>query len=231
MSSGDKNGAAADDGPVLPTGEDLSRLLTLLTVDEFDDIPSSLIVANVPDDVFSSDDKKKSFEDLFRKFDSEAEFTYYRSFHRVWVRFMTSINAVNAKVELHKHELHGNVIGCYFLEIKTRKGDAESLHLKPPKPQKQFLISPPASPPVGWEQEPEAAPVGLDIHLLSAIAQLAPGQTHELHHATDSQPGIVVHLCMADEDGNADRGSDDETELLRRQLKGNQVHTPCPPRN
>ena len=55
----------------------------------------------------------------------------------------------------------------------------EEAFLQPPPLEKQFLISPPCSPPVGWEQPREGQPV-VDYDLLAAIAELAPGEDHEL---------------------------------------------------
>lgn len=47
---------------------------------------------------------------------------------------------------------------------------------------------------VGWKPVDEAQPV-MNLELISALANLAPGEIHELHPASDSHPGIVVHIC------------------------------------
>merc|ERR1712241_543222 len=78
----------------------------------------------------------------------------------------------------------------------------EDSHLHGPPLEKQFLISPPASPPGGWEQPKEDKPV-VDYDLLSAMASLSPGENHELHPAKQvtllgksiSTPSIVVQVC------------------------------------
>ena len=51
----------------------------------------------------------------------------------------------------------------------------EEAFLHVPPLEKQFLISPPCSPPVGWEQPREDKPV-VDYDLLAAMAQLSPGK-------------------------------------------------------
>ena len=47
-------------------------------------------------------------------------------------------------------------------------------YLEPPQPQRQYLISPPGSPPAGWEPVKERAPA-VNYDLITAIANLAPG--------------------------------------------------------
>lgn len=52
---------------------------------------------------------------------------------------------------------------------------SEDGFLHVPPVTRQFLISPPASPPVGWEQPKEDKPV-VDYDLIAAMAQLLPGR-------------------------------------------------------
>lgn len=63
-----------------------------------------------------------------------------------------------------------------FQPINLAK-DNHDPHLQLPAPHKQFLISPPASPPVDWEQSLESRPV-INYDLIHAIAELAPGKSH-----------------------------------------------------
>ncbi|VDP91777.1 unnamed protein product [Echinostoma caproni] len=69
-------------------------------------------------------------------------------------------------------------------------------HLAPPKPPRLFLLSPPASPPVGWEPKAEAEPV-INYDLLEALAALAPGEAFELHPRDEVRrhPSIVITPC------------------------------------
>ena len=59
-----------------------------------------------------------------------------------------------------------------FFQLLSPSEDGGYLHVPPVT--RQYLISPPASPPVGWEQPKEDKPV-VDYDLLAAMAQLLPG--------------------------------------------------------
>ncbi|RMX39718.1 hypothetical protein pdam_00008041 [Pocillopora damicornis] len=91
-------------------------------------------------------------------------------------------------------------------ETKRRSSLNNNSNLKPPPQTKQFLISPPASPPVGWEQTLESHPV-INYDLLAAVATLDTSQPCQLHKSVEDAPSIVVHLC---DEGDVQDGMNDE---------------------
>lgn len=161
---------------------------------DLEDLPTSLIVTNIHDNVFTSVDSKQEMEKMFRQFadeDEEITFQWLRSFHRLRVNYQSANSAANARIQLHQYKIMNSVINCYFAQPVT---PVKIRNLQPPAPDKQFLISPPASPPLDWEPRPEHEPL-VNHDLLAALATLAPGGSHELHPAGPGQPGIVVHAA------------------------------------
>ncbi|KAL1490826.1 hypothetical protein ABEB36_013454 [Hypothenemus hampei] len=159
--------------------------------DEFDGIPSSLIVTNIHDSVFNSPEKKREMENLFKIYDPEVTFQWLKSFKRLRVNFRTPLAAASARIELHQYKFNDSIITCYFAQPVT---PVKNSTLQPPAPYKQFLISPPASPPVDWEPRQEGEPM-INHDLLAALANLTPGGSHELHPPAPGQPRIVVHTA------------------------------------
>ncbi|MED6244488.1 Calcipressin-1 [Ataeniobius toweri] len=177
------------------------------------DLLNALIAWKVPEDLFTVSSLKASFESLFRSFDPDVQFQYFRSFQRVRISFRDATAAAEARLRLHKTDFNGKEMRLYF----PQSVHIGSPRLEPPKPEKQFLISPPASPPVGWEQSQDAMPV-VNYDLLCAISKLGPGEKYELHTATPTTPSVVVHVCEDEHrDGSAAVGPEQEDK-------------PCPPR-
>ena len=158
-----------------------------------EDLPTSVIVTNVDPRVFKHDEVKHEMEGLFKQFGEDATFQYFRSFRRMKVNYSSPSAAANARIQLHQAHFGETDINCYFAQPVTPI-DMEDQHLQPPALTKQFLISPPASPPVGWQPREEGEPL-VNHDLLAAIANLSAGGSHELHPGGSGQPGIVVHVC------------------------------------
>ncbi|XP_050297133.1 protein sarah [Anthonomus grandis grandis] len=160
--------------------------------DDFEGLPSSLIVTNIHDAVFSSSEKKQELEELFKIYDPNVTFQWLKSFKRLRVNFTTPLAAATARIELHQYNYKNQIITCYFAQPVT---PVKNSSLQPPAPYKQFLISPPASPPLDWVPHPEGEPI-INNDLLAALASLSPGGSHELHPPSPGQPSIVVHTAL-----------------------------------
>ncbi|KAJ8350956.1 hypothetical protein SKAU_G00260860 [Synaphobranchus kaupii] len=170
------------------------------------------LIATLADlEVFSTPESQASFEALFRSFDAEATFQYFKSFRRVRVNFATTLAAAEARAMLHKSEFKGKELRLHFAQ-SVHIGSAR---LEPPKPDKQFLISPPASPPVGWEQALDATPV-INYDLLCAISKLGPGEKYELHTGTPTTPSVFVHVCENEQESS--NSEDDEGKTPRPRI-------------
>ncbi|XP_008553119.1 protein sarah [Microplitis demolitor] len=180
-------------GLELEENRDRTNIRSLDELVHDEDLPTSVIVTNVDPRVFKSNELKAEIEELFKQFGENATFQYFKSFRRMRVNYKSPSAAAHARIQLHQAKFGDTNINCYFAQPVTPI-DLEDQHLHPPALTKQFLISPPASPPVGWEPRPEDEPL-VNHDLLAAIANLSPGESHELHPGGSGQPGIIVHVC------------------------------------
>jgi len=152
---------------------------------------STLIACNVNDTIFTNPGMKEKFEGVFSRI-NQASFVYLPSFKRVRISYETIKGAIQAKMAMDQLKIRNQPLNLFFLNTPLNDDQANN-SLQPPIPEKQFLISPPASPPVGWVQKEEDEPFCFD--LVSAVLELAPGQDHKIHHGSGSAPSVVVSIC------------------------------------
>jgi hypothetical protein len=97
-------------------------------------------------------------------------FSPLKSFRRIIVSFYTIEDAVNIRQVLDGETVLGNRVRVYFGQ--ETKIQVEDQHLQAPQSQKMFFISPPPSPPVGWEMRNEEPP-NTQVHADDLATKLA----------------------------------------------------------
>ncbi|CAI5445744.1 unnamed protein product [Caenorhabditis angaria] len=165
------------------------------TVSCKEDLPNSIIVTQVPEEVFVNPDDKANFSKLFTQIEEHIHFDFLKSFRRVRVIFSSPENATAAKLIVQGFSYKGHELKAFFAQRVYLSASQSSTLLSPPPLEKQFLISPPCSPPVGWEQMKEMAPVVCNFDLMARLASFAIDEKYEVHNGDESTPTIVVHPC------------------------------------
>ncbi|KAG0380178.1 carbohydrate-binding module 1 protein [Mortierella sp. AD032] len=128
--------------PTLPTN---TLIITNLEVPHFEKETMLMLKA-----------KAESFGNVFY-------FAPIKSFYRVFVVYKATADAQKAKAELHNTTFEGSIIRVYYGQHTETVIDPASRYLHPPELEKNWLISPPGSPPVGWSQVREDPPNSLHL--------------------------------------------------------------------
>lgn len=176
--------------------------------------PRSVVVVGLPRELFSSKALKDRFEEIITQNGTikGAQFYYLTIFRRCRIDFDRAEDAIQAKMACSEISLCDVTARTYFMKpFRLRPVRDDSLcegepadsdgchiiqeHLRPPQPEKAFLISPPASPPMGWQQTVEPPPVVNQdelIRKLQALQAQESTQIHEILPGTKHTPRILV---------------------------------------
>ncbi|XP_075238937.1 uncharacterized protein LOC142334629 isoform X1 [Convolutriloba macropyga] len=174
--------------------------------------PLSLMAQNVASEVFDSVDCKGQFEECFRSFcqddPEQVSFNYLKSFRRVRVNFPIGFNAICAKIELHQSVICGSLTNVYLAD-QPLPNVSDSEFLSVPKSDKMFLISPPPSPPVGWEacyeDPPHPAP---DLDLSAMNISSSPSNRRVTARNIQGVPSGIGSNPIAGTMRSSDEGQD-----------------------
>ncbi|KAG0217551.1 carbohydrate-binding module 1 protein [Mortierella sp. GBA43] len=115
-------------------------------------------------------------KDVMLKLKAKAEehgevyyFAPIKSFYRVFVVYHSTFDAQRAKGVLHNSTFEDTTIRVYYGQNTVISDDPAARYLHPPELERNWLISPPGSPPVGWTQVREDPPNSM--HLADDLVQ------------------------------------------------------------
>lgn len=129
-------------------------------------------------------------------------FSPLKSLRRIICSFHTVDDAIRIRQLLDGEFIMGNRVRIYFGEQTPIV--VEDQHLAAPKSQKLFFISPPPSPPFGWEVREEAAP-NKEV-VAEDLARALAGLKEKKGPRGDLDAGEVSSERLAGERGPAEAG-------------------------
>uniref|UniRef100_A0A8C4WU43 Regulator of calcineurin 1a n=1 Tax=Eptatretus burgeri TaxID=7764 RepID=A0A8C4WU43_EPTBU len=168
------------------------------------------------------------FESLVVSVDPKATLFLLPGFRRIRVA-CSSLNAARQiRSHLHGTKLSGCTLRIYHANLGTDPPVCLSPCLVPPPAQRQYLISPPASPPVGWKQSPDPIPV-INSDLICALVALSPGEAVELQPGTETTPRVLLHTCDGNGETEGKKSTDKEPRIVQTRRPGHpQPHAVSP---
>jgi len=54
---------------------------------------------------------------MFKKFEADVTFQYFKSFRRARINFESPLSAAKARIECHQTRLGDYIINCYFAQV------------------------------------------------------------------------------------------------------------------
>jgi hypothetical protein len=135
---------------------------------------NTLLITNLQDLEIFRPDNLQTIKDLINKSAPIHSWAPLKSFRRIIVSFFDEASAIRIRQILDGEAVMGERVRVYFGQPTSIETKDE--HLPLPDAGKLFFISPPPSPPRGWEMKLEGAP-NKQVHAEDLAEALA-----KLHH-------------------------------------------------
>lgn len=134
---------------------------------------NTLLITNLKEAEIFRQDHLNSLREIIANSAPLASWSPLKSFARIVCSFYSEEDAIKVRGELDGENLMGHRMRIYF-GTHTPVNPPTDQHLQAPESQKLFFISPPPSPPVGWESRNEEPPntVIMPEDLASALSKL-----------------------------------------------------------
>lgn len=159
---------------------------------------NTLLLTNLNDPQIFRPDNLQTIRDLINNVSLIHSFAPLKSFRRIIVSFYTQEAAIRIRQLLDNEPIMGESVRIYF--GATTNIEVRDEHLNLPDAGKLFFISPPSSPPHGWEVKMEDAP-NKQVHADDLAEALA-----KLHHRP-SMGDMPISPATSDADGRKRSGS------------------------
>ncbi|KAF2190788.1 Calcipressin-domain-containing protein [Zopfia rhizophila CBS 207.26] len=174
----------ASSGSKSPLSLDLSDLPPLVQPSP---LSNTLIITNLQEPEIFNPSNLVQIRQLLNQHAAIHTWAPLKSFRRIVVSFFDVDSAISIRQNLDGEQIMGCRVRVYF-GLSTPLNPSDQ-HLPLPKSDKLFFISPPPSPPMGWEMHNEDAPNKI-VHaedLAAALARLHADHT-EYPSPTDLSP-------------------------------------------
>lgn len=85
----------------------------------YDGLPTTLIVTSVASEVFSSNEARAKFEQVFLVIDPECKFCFLRIFNRCTIQFSSSIAAILARIQFNEQMFLGESLKMFLSNVRV----------------------------------------------------------------------------------------------------------------
>lgn len=89
-------------------------------VNHKDDLPTSIIIRDVPTELYEDAKLKKNFSDIFTQIGPNVRIDYLKGFQRVRVVFTEPEHATAAKLLIEHHAFNGINMKAYFAQVNFK---------------------------------------------------------------------------------------------------------------